>query len=274
MSKKLFLLAAVCLAFCPVVVSAQITVDFSQESGLSDFQGLTAGDQVLLDGAGGYNAGGSRYGFDFDSKFTLVDAEYATLGGTFDAPNLNTGASGLGVAADGNAGKPTFDANNDFGDAITFNLSVEDFVGGSIVLDKFVFSDLSDNEFFTLQSEGFKGKGYSGNGDDIQYDESSGTFKFLGDTGGDGEYRLTEDSNLDWFDSTEAVYISESDNLTLAFGWVDPQGTGDSPNAAFLKSFTFHAVPEPASMGLLAASGIGFVVYRRRKKKLNTKASA
>ena len=285
MIKKVFPLVLVLAGILQGFASAQITVDFGQGNGLIDFQDLTSVSGSNTVDLSSYNSGASRYGHNFDSEFTLVDLRIATPTGTTAGTKLNTGVNGLGVGGNaGNADKATFDAFQDdgedsFGDSIVFNLSVEDFDNGFIILDKFVFNDLGSNEFFTLQSDGFKGKNYSGNGVDIDFTESTGTFTFYGSdtSSGDTVFELTDETNTDWYDpvSPQSVYISENDNLSLAFGYANPTVPGaNAGNAATLKSFTFHAVPEPASMGLLAVSGIGFVVYRRRKKKVNKKEAA
>ena len=288
MIKKVFPLVLVLAGILQGFASAQITVDFGQGNGLIDFQGLTSVPGSNTVDLSSYNGGASRFGYNggYDSTFTLLDLRIATSTGTTPGTKLNTGANGLGVGGSGgNADKATFDAfqeeNEDsFGDSIVFNLSVDGYSGkGNIILDKFVFNDLGSNEFFTLQSDGFKGKNYSGNGSDIDFTESTGTFTFYGSdsSSGDAEFVLTDEAITDWYDpvSPQSVYISENDNLSLAFGYANPTVPGaNAGNAATLRSFTFHAVPEPASMGLLAVSGIGFVVYRRRKKKVNKKEPA
>ena len=233
-----------CTVVFPVVTYGQIVVDFSTGPGLTDFDGLQSGGAVLLNDRGGgvYNGGNSRYGLNYDSVFTLVDVEFATgSGGTDDAQQLNTSANGLGVANAANVDKESFDWDTGAGDFMRFNLSVEGSENGLIILDEFEFSDLGNNEFFTLASEGFKMKGYTGNGSDILFDEDLGQFTFLGSDFGDGVFRLTDDMN---FEVSKSVFINESDDLTLAFGQIDPTFTGGTPEAAFLKSFTFHAIPE------------------------------
>ena len=72
-------------------------------------------------------------------------------------------------------------------------------------------------------------KNYSGNGSDIDFTESTGTFTFYGSdsSSGDAEFVLTDEAITDWYDpvSPQSVYISENDNLSLAFGYANPHST-------------------------------------------------
>ena len=283
MSKKLFLLALSVAVVLPAVASAQlaegIVVDFETDS---RFDGLGIDGSVTLDSS----SSSTRYngGVIFDSVFTLegaravsgtgMDAELVEATGIYSNidPGGGSGTYGLGVGG-GNFG----DSDNEFnfseglGEEIDFSLSVEDPTGAAntIVFDKIAFSGLDDGETFTLQSAGFAGKGFAAFTYDsgVGYVESGGvgTFTFTGN-GSKQEFELTPTTDVNY---DRAVWAEKDSTYTLAFG-----GGSVNPSSARFAGFTFHAVPEPTFMGLLAASGIGFVVHRRRKKKLNKRESA
>lgn len=260
-----------CLMVCPTVTYGQIVVDFTTDT---RFNGMGIGDTVTLD-----KSNTSRYGEDFDSVFTLVDAQAIKnlgnqgLGQDFEASNqLNTSGNGLGVGGGADGGEQDvldgdFDFFNGDGDRLSFNLSVEGVstATSKIIFDEFVFSGLSANESFTLQSDAFVDEfGGQTFGDGVTFVSETGTFTFTSD-GTQQAFELTPSTDLDL---SNAVWAREDAVYTLAFA-----GGDVDPGSAHFAGFTFHAVPEPASMGLLAAAGVGFVVYRRRKKKVNAEAA-
>jgi hypothetical protein len=272
MIKKLILLAIVCLFATPRTLSAQLVVDLADGAGY-DFQGLAAGGSVDLGGAGTP----SRFKSDgvFDTTFNLksvigIDTT-DNPSGEFDS-SLNQSSTGIGIAGgDNGAGDDQFRWIPAVSEKIEFSLSSK-FQPARIIFDQFVFEGLDAGESFTLQSEAFKALTLNSGalGANVGFDQASGTFTFTG-TGTNGQQVYTvSDVTVTDLNAGLTTWTASGVDYTLAFS---ATSTGVT-NAASFKGFSFHAVPEPASMALLAASGIGFVVYRRRKKKVNKKEPA
>lgn len=271
MIKKLILLAVVCVFASPRTLSAQLTVDLATKSG---FQGLQAGQSVFLGGDGDP----TRFGLMQDTTFNLkrvIGIDNAGSPGSEIETSLNQSGSGIGVAGgDFGAGDDKFRySDGGVSERIEFSLST-DASDSKIIFDQFVFDGLDAGESFTLQSEAFKTLTLNAGalGANVGFNQSSGTFTFTG-TGTDGQQVYTvSDAAITDLDAGLTTWTESDVDYTLAFTGTST-GTG-ADNAASFKGFTFNAVPEPASMGLLAVSGIGFVVYRRRKKKVNKKEAA
>ena len=276
MSKKLIFFVVVCLVVFPQTLSAQLAIDLSDSGGFNDFDGLAAGGSVNLGGAGTptrFRADGA-----FDTTFNLISATGIQNTGNpngFFASSLNQTSTGIGIAGgDNGENDDQFRWIPGVSERIEFSLS-NDNPDGKIIFDQFVFEGLDAGESFTLQSEAFKTLTLNtagALGANVGFEQASGTFTFTG-TGTDGQqvYRVSDLAITD-LDAGLTTWTESDVDYTLAFTGTLTGGVSD--NEASFKGFTFSAVPEPASMGLLAASGIGFVVYRRRKKKLNKKESA
>lgn len=275
MIKKLIFIAIVCLFASPRTLSAQLTVDLATGGGF-DFQGKAAGDSVDLGGFGT----STRFRADgmFDTTFNLkkvIGIDNAGSPGSEIETSLNQSGSGIGVAGgDFGAADDKFRySDGGVSERIEFSMST-DASGSKIIFDQFVFDGLDAGESFTLQSEAFKTLTLnpSAYGANVGFNQSTGTFTFTG-TGIDGQQVYTvSDVTITDLDAGLTTWTESGVDYTLAFTGTSAGGVAN--NQASFKGFTFHAVPEPASMGLLAASGIGFVVYRRRKKKVNKKEPA
>ena len=277
MIKKLIFFVVVCLVVFPQTLSAQLAIDLSDSGGFNDFQGLAAGGSVNLGGAGT----STRFRSDglLDTTFNLKSAigiDNAGFPNSKIETNINQSATGIGVAGGDFGPDDSKFRYSDGGvsESIEFSLSVDGSPDGKVIFDQFVFEGLDAGESFTLQSEAFKTLTLNAGalGDNVDFDQGLGTFTFTG-TGTNGQqvYTVSDDTITD-LDAGLTTWTESGVDYTLAFTGTSIGGV--SNNEASFKGFTFSAVPEPASMGLLAASGIGFVVYRRRKKKVNKKEPA
>ena len=271
MIKKLILLAIVCLFATPRTLSAQLVVDLADGAGY-DFQGLAAGGSVDLGGAGSpsrFTSGGILFDTTFNLKSVTGIDTTGNPSGEFDS-SLNQTSTGIGIAGgDNGPADDQFRWIPGVSERIEFSLST---AASIVIFDQFVFEGLDAGESFTLQSEAFKALTLNSGalGANVGFDQASGTFTFTG-TGTNGQQVYTvSDVTVTALDGGLTTWTESGVDYTLAFS---ATSTGVT-NAASFKGFSFHAVPEPASMGLLAMAGFGFVAYRRRKKKMNTKASA
>ncbi|MEE2640790.1 MAG: PEP-CTERM sorting domain-containing protein [Planctomycetota bacterium] len=247
--------------------SAQITVDFAENG---PFDGLTVGSTVDLGTDPQFGLG-----VDFNLRSTVGRSPF-TGAGTSNTP-LNVNAAGLGVAQSNSSSDARFQDNQGWdGEEMVFDFDVYGLDGnrakfdGTILLEEFSFADMMNDgtEKFFLESTAFadRADAYSqifGNDTNnaIAFDAANNRFIFSNYSGSnDVTFSLLDPSNS----ANIPVRIDDGDDLKLSI--FDDDGDASFGASASFTGFKIHAVPEPASIGLVSAGILGFAVYRRRKR--------
>ncbi|MDB4756372.1 PEP-CTERM sorting domain-containing protein [Mariniblastus sp.] len=240
-------------------LSAQIVLDFSNVDVQNAFDGAVVGDRIDLSP---FNQGNSpKLNHNADTTFIITQIN-ANMGA---GNELSASAGQLGV---GRASNPNqFDG---FSEGFSFQSDVDGNGGNyfKTYFEEFQFNDLdfqfddggiTITEEFSLTSESFKNNGWENEtwGDasnKIVYNEGTGTFTFsVGtSTGATDTWDLKLNGEI-------VVFVDEVDDVSLTYF------SNDGFGFASVGSLTLHAIPEPGTLGLLAACGMGAVFYRRRK---------
>ncbi|MDG2470159.1 MAG: PEP-CTERM sorting domain-containing protein [Pirellulaceae bacterium] len=240
-------------------LSAQIVLDFSNVDVQNAFDGAVVNDRIDLSP---FNQGNSPSPF-INADTTLIITQIAANSGAGNELSASAGQLGVGRAINPN----TFDG---FTEGFSFQSDV-DGNGGNYFKTYFEIIEFNDLDYqysdsgvtiteqFSLSSNSFKNNGFENEtwGDasnKIVYEESSGRFTFsVGtSTGATDTWDLKINGEI-------VVFVDEVDDVELTYF------TNGGDEFASVASLTLHAIPEPGTLGLLAACGMGAVFYRRRK---------